>query len=214
MRIAKITVGQESTGIKYNRSDELKTEVRRGQVLENGHVIRGLGTSFLSKEAEENYKIREKACNEIRANFGRKFLRSPLEGCYIVNKKGDAEAWAKSLEIPTGCYVDVTEYDLGREENMDERAVRRWSEAVSNQISRVPLGRGKDIKESGLRDIEALVDCPIISEESRNRILRMINELRVGTVDRQTFRRNIETLEVTVSQDQLLTPRGLPMAAA
>jgi len=209
MRIAKLTVSIGSSGIAYNSSQELKTDKARGSVLEDGKVVRGLGTHFASKEAQERYDKLIARSNEIRGEFARKFGRFILPSTFVVNKAGDAAKFAEqySNERPD-IIVDVSE--LNTDGELGERELQEWASSLKDQLKRTPLGRGKDVADEGIQTLKALLECPVIAESTRTSLQNFILQAEAGKMTRVDLKRNISLLKVEVDQTPLMAQRSAP----
>jgi hypothetical protein len=212
MLIAKLRISLRDANIQYNRSSELGTDKARGTVLEDGKVIRGLGTHFANKESQERYDRLTKESNVIRDKFNRQFVRSPIEGVFIIAEKGEAKKYVEGLTINPELDIMVTEFEIGAPDSLDETEMREWSKRVKAQLTRVPLGRGDKLDDDGLKALETLAGCPVISKETADSIRRMVAEVRVGQMDKVDFKRGIELLNVEMDQTTLAPNRVGPIA--
>jgi hypothetical protein len=206
MLIAKLRISLENANIHYNSCKELSTDKHRGTVLEDGKVVRGLGTHFADKASQERYDRLTKASNIIREKFNKHFMRTPIDGTFIINNKGEGKAFIGELTIDPELAVSVIEFELGSTESLDETEMREWGQRVKNQLTRIPLGRGEQTDEEGLTALQTLASCPVLSKETAQNIRTMIEQVRVGQMTRVDFKRNIEMLNVEMDQ-ATLTPK-------
>lgn len=214
MLIAKLRISLKDVGIAYNSSSELETDKTRGTVLPDGKILRGLGTHFANKEAQERWQRLTTQSNVIREAFNRRFLRTPIESTFVVNKAGEAKEFARQFADNTDIEVSVFEFTLGSTSDLDDKEMKEWGDRVKGQLKRVPLGRGEDIDAEGLSALETLAGCPVLSKETSEAILKMVGEVRVGKMNRVDLKRGISLLSVTMDQTTLVTPRSTPTPAA
>jgi hypothetical protein len=213
MLIAKLRINLKDCGIQYNNSAELETDKTRGTVLKDGKIVRGLGTHFASAEAKERFDKLTAEANGIRAKFGLRFMRGPLESTFFVSVLGEGKAYATQFNTSPDIEVSVVEYNLNSASgDLDEKDMKEWSERVKAQLKRVPLGRSEEADEEGLSALETLATCPILAKETKDRIQLMVAEVRVGKMTRTDLKRGIALLDVTMDQSSLLAPRGRPEA--
>jgi hypothetical protein len=215
MLIAKLRVSLKDCGIQYNSSAELETAKVRGSELVDGKIIRGLGTHFASKEAKERFDRLTAKGNKIREQFNQRFLRTPLESTFVVTTPGEAKEFAKQFDSERpDIDVSVFEFELGATAELDEKEMKEWGERVKSQLKRVPLGRGEEVDEDGLTALLTLASCPVLAQETRDRINGMVAEVRVGKMNRADFKRGISILPVVMEQSTLLVPRSRPEPVA
>jgi hypothetical protein len=211
MLIAKLTVSINDAGIAYNSATELEAKHQAGDVLEDGKVVRGLGTHFASKEAKERYDKLTAEGNAIRVKFANRFLRTPIEATFIISKPGEAREFAAQFASNPDIVVRVFEFELGSVGgNLDEMEMKEWSRRVKEQLKRVPLGRSEEADEEGLDALETLASCPVLARETAERLMKMVNEARVGTLKRADLKRNVALLDVSMDQTSLEIPRSVP----
>jgi hypothetical protein len=214
MLIAKLRISLIDASIQYNRPDELGTDKDRGAVLPDGKVVRGLGTHFANQAAKERFDRLTKESNLIREKFNRRFMRSPLEGVFVISKKGEAKEYVAGIPKVEGLEIYVTEFQLGGlDGGLDDQEMRAWGEKVKTQLSRIPLGRGKELDDEGIKALEALTSCPMLKPESAEYIRSMIAQLQVGKMDKIDFKRGIELMSVEMDQSALTVQRS-PVAPA
>lgn len=208
MLIAKLRISLKDANIQYNSAKELEIEKTRGTVLADGKVLRGLGTHFASLEAKERYDRLTKESNTIREKFNRRFLRTPIDGTFIVDRKGEAKEFAAAQPFNPDIDVFVIEFELGVVDGgLDEREMSEWSQRVKAQLTRIPLGRGEDVDSDGLSALATLASCPVLAKETADNIKVMIEQVRQGKLNRVDFKRSIELLEVEMDQATLVPNR-------
>jgi hypothetical protein len=209
MLIAKLRISLRDANIQYNSSAELETEKTRGTVLADGKVVRGLGTHFANKESQERYDRLTKESNVIRDKFNRQFLRTPIEGTFIIATKGEAKDFIAKLPRDPDIDASVIEFELGvAADGLDDKEMAEWGLRVKNQLIRVPLGRGDSVAGDGIEALETLAKCPVLSAETAQAINILIAQVRVGSMNRLDFKRNIELLDVTMDQATLAPSRN------
>jgi hypothetical protein len=209
--IAKLRISLKDAGIQYNSATELETKVGRGSVLVDGKVVRGLGTHFASKEAQDRYNKLTARSNAIRDQFNSRFARFLFDGTYVVKPGEGKEFAAQFVGDQPDITVDVFEYDVTGDP--DERELSVWSGRIKEQFKRAKLGRGEDVDEEGLKALETLAGCPILAAATRDRVLEMVGQVRAGKIDRVELKRGIGLLEVQVDNESLSVRRGTPQEA-
>jgi hypothetical protein len=216
MLIAKLRVSVRDAGISYNSSQDLETDKSRGSVLEDGKVVRGLGTSFASQEAKDRYDRLVKESNELRDKFNRRFGRGPIESTFIISRLGEAKEFVAGLLRECSQEIDAfaMEWNLDSLTDPDERELREWSGRIKQQIKRVPLGRGKEVDDEGLAALLTLASCPVLAEATATRIKEMVEEVKIGKGNRADLKRNISLLEVEMDQSSLMATRSRPEPVA
>lgn len=214
MLIAKLRVSMNDAGILYNNSADLTTDKTRGTVLPDGKVVRGLGTSFKSAEAKARYDKLVAEANSIRADFGTRFLRTPIQSTFVINKAGEGKEYVKKFQGNPDIEVSVFEFELGAQDNLDAKEMKEWGDRVKEQLRRVPLGRGEEADAEGLSALETLAGCPVLSQETAARVRLMVSEVRVGKMTRTDLKRGIALLDVQLDQSSLLAPRSRPEPVA
>lgn len=211
MLIAKLRICLKDCSIAFNSSAELGTDKGRGTVLQDGKVVRGLGTHFASLEAKERYDRLTSRSNAIRTEFNNRFGRGPFDGTYIVNP-GEGKAFAQKFESDKpDVDVSVFEYDI--QGNPDAKELEEYCLRLKNQLKQVPLGRGQDADEEGLAALELLSKCPMFAKDTADSIQRMVSEVRVGKMNRTDLKRGISLLQVNMEAEVLMAPRGRPVSA-
>jgi hypothetical protein len=211
MLIAKLRISLRDAAIQYNRADELGTSTTRGTVLADGKVIRGLGTHFLNAAAQQRFDKLTSESNAIREKFNRRFLRSPIDGVYVIGNKGEAKEFVKALAYDGGLEVWVTEFELGNTNGgLDSTEMTAWAGKVKTQLEKIPLGRGKKetIDPEGIAALEALSKCPVLSAETAAAISALAVQAKANQCDRVELKRSIELLTVTMDQGSLDLKRG------
>lgn len=215
MYIAKLRISLKDVGIAYNSPTELETDKTRGTVLPDGKILRGLGTHFANKEAQERWQRLTTESNVIREKFNRRFLRTPIESTFVINKPGDGKEFAAQYADNPDIEVFVFEFELGSASGtLDDKEMKDWGDRVKAQLKRVPLGRGEDIDADGLNALKTLAGCPVLAKETSEAILRMVGEVEVGKMNRTDLKRGISLLQVSMNQESLMAPRSRPTPAA
>lgn len=206
MNVVKLTIGFDS-GIHYNDAEDLGLEVKPSSTKDGG-LVRGLGTHFSSAEDRARFMRLSKESNALREEFRRRFVVSNIDSLYIEMNKGAARSYVEQIDVDPQLRVRVQELNVEGDlldEEMDE-----WKEKIRTQFKRQPLGRGKDVDEAGLRAIEELSRCPVISAVTGEAVRTLVQQLRVGSLTRVDFKRNLETLELELDQTPLQPRRVAP----
>ena len=204
MLIAKLSISYDR-GMEWNKPEDVGLEAEP-TTTKDGGVIRGLGTHWKSEEDRLRVKELDKENNRVRAAFRERFLVTPLDSVYIMQRLGEAKEFLGSLEIRPDIEARVTEFYLGAAEEMSSQDMTEWSKKIKRQLGQVGLGRGKEADEEGLRALETLVRCPLIGKETASRVLEMVASVRLNKMDRIELKRSIETLDVKVDS-RILAPR-------
>ena len=213
MYIAKLRISVNDAGVQYNNSAELETTHKRGDVLADGKIVRGLGTHFASQEAKDRYDKLVSRSNEIRGEFNRNFARFLFDGTYVV-KPGEGRTFAEKFSNDRpDVVVDVFEYDISGDP--DERELSEWSQRIKGQLKQFPLGRGEKTDVEGLNALKTLAGCPVLAKETSDAILRMVGEVEVGRMNRTDLKRGISLLNVKMDSTTLTAvPRSRPTPTA
>jgi hypothetical protein len=202
MNVVHLSIGFDS-GIHYNNPQDLGLEAKP-ESTKDGGLVRGLGTHFSSAEDKNRFTRLTKEANDLREQFRRRFVVSNIDSLYIEPTKGSAKTFVSQMDIDPQLRVIVQE--LSVEGTMEEETLRAWEGKIKTQFQRMPLGRGKDIDETGLHALEELSRCPVLASTTGDAIRIMVQQLRVGSLTRVDFKRNIETLELKFD-DAPLQPR-------
>ena len=204
MLIAKLRVSLNNIGIGYNSNKELGTDITRGATLSDGCVVRGLGTHFADAAAKERFDSLTRESNEIRSRFNRQFMRTPIDGTFVIPIKGQGKFFVEQLPKNPDIDVSVIEFELSSAgEGLDMEEMQEWGDRVKNQLLRIPLGRGKDIDEEGLLSIEVLSDCPVMARSSAKIIKDLVAQVRGGSLTRADFKLALEKITVEMDPEAL-----------
>ncbi len=215
MIVARLFVGLGNTGIKYNKPSELGIDKDRGTVLEDGGVLRGLGTHFASAADKARYDDLVKQSNKVRVAFAEQFMKLGLwDSTFILSRKGEAAEFAakvrKDLEISDSVLIDILEMELSNAgEGLSDRHIAEWAESVKDQLKRVQLGRKKEIASGGLDALEKLADCPALSDETAGALRQLVNKARLGQVPKDEFQRSIAIMDVKLDTTVLSGPKRM-----
>jgi hypothetical protein len=197
MLIAKLRVSLKNVGIGYNSGAELGTDKTRGAVLPDGCVVRGLGTHFADAAAKERFDSLTREANEIRSQFNRQFMRTPIDGTFVIPIKGQGKMFVEGLTANPDVEVSVIEFELyGAGDSLDMEEMQEWGQRVKNQLLRIPLGRGKDIDEEGLSSIASLADCPVMERNTATKIKALVQDVRDNKLSRQDFKLALERVNI------------------
>lgn len=204
MLIAKLRVSLRNISISYNSGSELGTDKVRGAVLQDGSVVRGLGTHFADQASKDRYDELTRQSNEIRSKFNRQFMRTPIDGTFVIPIKGQGKFFVDQLPKNPDIDVSVIEFELSSAgDGMDTEELQEWGNRVKNQLTRIPLGRGKDIDDEGLATIVALADCPVMSRTTAQAINGLVEQVRAGTLSRQDFKQAMDKLTIEMDPTAL-----------
>jgi len=206
MFIAKLRISMKDANIQYNKSEELGTDKARGTVLADGKIIRGLGTHFANQESKLRFDRLTSESNRIRDAFNHNFMKLfSFDGAYIIAAKDDAKNFLATLTQDPELDISVVEFELNAMGlGLNETEMREWAEKVKTQIERVQIGRGKQVKDSGLDALTTLSNCPALSKETAEAIRTMVGQVRIGQISKLDFQRSIELLDVKMDQSLLI----------
>jgi hypothetical protein len=188
--------------------------VSRPTGTQDGKIVRGLGSHFRSADAEALAQERSNEEGRIRDAFKRAFVSAPFPGTFILATPTEGRDFLAALDPAPrkDVRVSVEVYTLGVIEQAPEE-ITRWGERVSKQLAKVPLGRGKQAGGAGLKILEQLAGCPVITEESRGDLLALIEDAKLERVNRVDFRRKLAEVKVQVAASPV-APRRAPVAPA
>jgi hypothetical protein len=204
MLIAKLRVSLNNVGIGYNSAAELGTSITRGATMADGAVVRGLGTHFADRSAYDRFQQLTRESNEIRAQFNRQFMKTCIDGTFIIPIRGQGKMFLEGLTKNPDIEVSVIEFELSSAgDGLDLEEMQEWANKIKNQLIRIPLGRGSDVDEEGLSSIEALVDCPVMARTTAKTIKDMVAQVRANTLSRKDFRDAIEKLNIELDSTAL-----------
>lgn len=213
MLIARIEVGLGNTEIKYNRSEELGTAATRGTVLNDGSVVRGIGTHFASREAKERYDNLTRDQLKVRVALAERFVRVHFfKSSFIINQLGEAKAFVEDFirtnNIDASIKVDILEGNFEVEGGISDKHLADWTETVKDQLERVQLGRKKgQVNREALDALESLADCPALSTETAGALRKLVGEFRAGSIRKDDFQRSISLIEVKMDATVLSGPK-------
>lgn len=216
MLIAKLTISFDR-GLAHNDTRDLKPEdapegfkiAGRGDKTADGKVIRGLGTHFRSEEDAILVAEREKEARRVYNEFRSRFLATPIDGLYVVPKPGIAKAFVESLGVRPDIAVRVTEFRLESPGGLDGAELGEWATRIKRQLSGVSLGRSKEADAEGLRALETLASCPVLTPSTASRIKELVAMVRENRLTRLEIKRKIETMDVEI-ETKVLAPRQTP----
>lgn len=211
MIIAKLSISYDR-GLKRNNQDDLGIE-KLEKHPESGKVICGLGMHYVNADIRTVVKQRDKIASEVRESFNSTFLRSPLDGVYMMPERGAAQTHLDSILIRPDMEVRVTEFELTSDSGLDSREMEEWSKRVKKQLSAISLGRKKDADEQGLRALTTLADCPLVAKRTATKIKELVELLKTDKITRVELKRGIETMDVEIEAGDMLSPRRAPIAA-
>lgn len=221
MQIAKLSI-QYDRGLAHNDERDLTQTAdggkggfinRRGSKTADGKVIRGLGTHYRSEADAVLVAQRDQEARRIYQLFRSRFLATPLDGVYVISKRGEAKAFIDGTGYRSDMKVFVTEFELTAPGELNTDELRAWGTKIQRQLASISLGRSKEADEEGLRSLEYLATCPILKKQTGTRIKELVAQLREGTMTRIEVKRHLDTLPVEIEQTPL-APRQSPKIAA
>jgi len=213
LRIAQLSISYDR-GTTRNQAADLGLDYRPSETTD-GQSIRGLGSHWRSAEAKELVQERVNEEGRIRDAFKRAFLSAPIRGFFLIARPGDGERFLSGLDPQprADVQVSISEYVLGVVTQAPAE-IAEWSERVSKQLQKVPLGRGQSANGKALEIIEALANCPVISEQTRGDLAALIKDAKLGSVSRVDFRRKLAAVKVGVTTAEAAAPRRVRVSSA
>ena len=215
MLIAQLTISYDR-GLAHNDERDLSADTTlganiagRGFKTADGKIIRGLGTHFKSEEDRDLVKAKDQEAARIRTEFRKRFVATPIDGCYIVPTAGIAKGFISDLGYRGDIKVYVTEFNLECPAGLDNSELSAWGERIKKQLASVSLGRSKEADEDGLRALETLASCPVLKTSTGNRIKELVAMVRDNRLERVELKRSLETLDVEIT-GEALSPRRMP----
>ena len=198
MIVAKLTISYDR-GTSLNRGTEIGAALKKGDVTADGGVVRGLGSHFRSQADMEAAQARDKERNRIYQSFRERFITTTIDGLYLVSGYGLAKEFVESLR-PVGIEVRVSEFELTSSAGLDVEELAAWGGKIKRQLGAVALGRKKQVEESGVKAINALADCPLLTDETRTAIKNLVALLSTEQIDRTEFRKRLDEMNVAIKQ--------------
>lgn len=209
MIIARLSV-RYSRGVECNSPEDIGLKDAPATV-ESGGLIRGLGTHFKDEAERLLVQERDREWYRIRRAFRSRFMTTPIDGVYIVPRRGMAGEFVKSLDIRDDVAASVQEFYFAAAGEMSNEAIAEWAQRVKSQLAQVALGRGKEADEEGLSALETLTSCPAMGEETRRRVRELVSLVRAQKIDRLELKRSIADLDVKLEPGALAPRRVGPV---
>ncbi len=201
MIVAKLTISYDR-GTAYNRQTDLGTNLKRGDVTADGGVVRGLGSHFRSQEDMIAAQARDKEAGRIYRAFRERFLATTVDGLYVVPAYGAAKKFIEGIS-PSGIEVRVAEFELTSANGLDGAELSAWGEKIKRQLSAVNLGRKKETDLAGLKVIDALADCPLMTEKTREAVKGLVGLLKASQINKADFRKRLGNLNIEIAAEQV-----------
>lgn len=205
MIVGRLTISYDR-GVARNAASDVNLDAEPTTTPDGG-IVRGLGTHYRSQEARDNAMAWSAAERKVRLEFSRSFMSSPLPGVYVLPDRDAGRLLLQSLEIPLAVQARVSVYDLSPDGDLPPAEVAEWVERIRRQLDDLPLGRGKETSAAGLKAMESLIACPVLSEDTRNALSGLIAETRLASVERVEFKRRLADIPLTVSIAPVIAPR-------
>jgi hypothetical protein len=199
MIVAKLTISYDR-GTAINKKDDLLATLKKGDVTADGGVVRGLGSHFRSQADMLASQARDKEAYRIYHAFRERFMTTTIDGLYIVPQYGMAAEFIKSLLPLASLDVRVAEFELTSSNGLDVAELSAWGSKIKRQLGSVALGRKKQADDVGIKAINALADCPLLSVKTRDAIKNMTALLGSAQIDRAEFRKRLEGLNVEIEK--------------
>lgn len=202
MLICKVSISYDR-GVAGNAARDLGLEADPNPEREDGKILRGLGTHFVSAEAAARSKELDAENNRIRMSLKQRFAFSPIPSTYIAPRKGAVREFLEGLGIRPEVRARAHEYDLTTPAEMDREELTAWSERLREQIITVRLGNTPEADQDGLACLEELAACPIMPTETALRLRELVAAGRLGSMGRMQIRRSLKAIRVPLSEDAL-----------
>jgi hypothetical protein len=134
----------------------------------DGEEIRG-GGSHWREGLKDIVRERDNDAERIRTAFGRAFMAAPFKGTYVLPDRGAGQRFLDTLEPRPRADVTVTvsEYVLTVVAQTPQD-VSDWSDRVTRQLQKVPLGRGK---QAGIDGLQVLPSGSLIAPARMTRLI-------------------------------------------
>ena len=198
MIVAKLTISYDR-GTSLNKKSDLGTALKRGDATASGGIVRGLGSHFRSHDDMLAVQARDKESNRIYRALRERFLTTSIDGLYIVPGYGAAKKFVASLS-PVGIDVRVSEFELTSSTGLDVEELTAWGKKIKNQLAAVGLGRKKEIDRGGLQAINALSDCPLLSQKTRDAVKNLLSLIGEAKINRSEFRKRLDGMNFEVEK--------------
>ena len=218
MLICKLSISYER-GLARNQKEDVTTEgqptgfiLGNGAQTKDGKIIRGLGTHYKSKEDADLVALRDKHAREIYQAVRERFLSLPIDGCFAAPQKGVFKKFALSLLKRDDMRVRVSEFELTTNGDMDAAEIKDWADKIRRQLGSVQLGRSKEADAEGLKALDYLATCPLLSKKTGQTVRELVAMVRENKLDRVELKRKISILDVEIETKTLEPHRSLELA--
>jgi hypothetical protein len=207
MHIAKLNISYER-GVRRNLPVDVGLE-KEPETAKSGGKVRGLGTHWESEAARVFAKACETEERRIRDAFRRKFMLTPIEGTFFIPFSGAAHVYLDSLQPSKDIKIRVSEYTLLSDSELGRDEVSDWSQRVRNQLMDVSLGCEREATPEGLKALEELASCPLLSEDTRVKLVNIIGMAKTNQMTRVQVKRSIKLVDVEIDPKALTPHRGI-----
>lgn len=206
MKVGRLTCSFDR-GLVRNQARDVGLNTQPTETPSGGPVC-GLGTHYRSVEARENAKRWETEERRVRIEFARRFMASPIPGLFVLPERDAGDKLLRSLDVDPNVKIRCVPYDLDPGTDLPTAEVEEWASRIRNQLEAAPLGRGKEAGKQGLEVLDNLAACPVLSKETAQVIRDLVNQARLGQVDRIDFKRRISeiNLGVVVGEQEIVVP--------
>lgn len=202
MQIAKLSIRYDR-GIAHNAPADIGLESAPASTA-SGQDVRGLGTHWRSAEARDKAKACELEDRRIKREFRKAFPVGPFDGTFYVPRPGAAAKFLATLEPKADIDVRITEFDVTVDVGaFNDNDLKEWGVRVQRQIIEIPLGRGKEAEEDGLKVLSQLISCPVLTEETRERLEELVSMAKSGRLERLEFARQLKITPVSVEESAI-----------
>lgn len=196
--ISRLYVSFEA-GIRVTQAQDIGLDKRPTETVHGGK-LRGLGTHFVSAEAEARAKRLGNFATMIRNTFARRLPTGPLPGTFLLTHAKQADELLDSLDYPRDeITARVAVYEIAPQGALPEGELLEWIERIKAQMDRVPLGHGKIADGEGVEAFRSLAECPAFSEKTRESLSWLVERAAVGTLSRVEFKRRAMDLEIEIA---------------
>ena len=115
--------------------------------------------------------------------------------------------------LPSDLSARVSEYELFAFEQMESDQIAEWAKRIKNQLNDVQLGRKKEADETGLKALETLASCPVVSDKTRKQIKNLVAAVRSEKLEKIELKRKIELVTVEIDTAPLRVGRNVKVEA-
>lgn len=216
MLVCKLTISFDR-GIARNDPKDVGLDTEPVKTTDGEGLVRGLGTHYRNEEAKTRAEACEAEDRRIRRGYAAEFVRSPIEGLYVVPNREAPRALLTHLAPSADVKVRVSVFNLSSDGAMETDEMKEWQDRIRRQFDKdARLGKEKFAAEDGLATLTRLAECPVLAVETREELLNLIQAARLEKVERKEFKRRIASMDLRIDATPAVGPRrvGLSRPAA